>query len=502
MAFDPKGKTFRHERYEPYKATREKAPEEMTGQLEWLREVVQAHGVPLFEVSGYEADDVIGTLALQGVAQGYEVFIVTGDKDFMQLVGPKVKLYNVFKRNLDLVIEDETAVEAKFGTTPDRVIDVLAIMGDASDNVPGVKGIGEKGAIALIGEFGSVDGVLEHLDEVKGKKREYIERDREQLLLSRELVTIDTDVPLERGVADLPPAAPDNAALRELFARLGFISLIKKVQDDGDADDRAEAGDQGERVEPSAEEVQALDEVPPAAPTRSRKRKAPADGTFDFGDPDDPPPPPASRFKHTDYVTVTDAETLAAMSRELREAGRFAFDTETTSLFPLEAELVGVSFAARAGRAFYVPFNADPPVLPRDELLAALHPLLTGPELERVGQNYKYDALVMGAHGLELPPPDFDTMVASFCVAGAARRHGLDELALHYFQVDKIPTKELIGTGAKQVTMAEVPVDHVAVYACEDADVTWRLHEVLAEELAQKEAERLFREVEMPWCRC
>ena len=505
VAFDPKGKTFRHEQYAPYKATREKAPEEMTGQLPWLREIVEAHGVPLFEVPGYEADDVIGTLTVQGVEQGYEVFIVTGDKDFMQLVGDRVKLYNVFKRNVDLVIEDEAAVDAKFGTTPDRVVDVLAIMGDASDNVPGVKGIGEKGATALIAQFGSVQGVLDHLDEVKGKKREYIERDREQLLLSRELVTIDTRVPLDRGIADLEPAHPNNAALRELFARLGFISLIKKVQDD----DLAEAEDAGEEpVEPSAEELAAADRPeadaePEAAgkagPAKGRRAKD-GDGTFDFGDPDEPPPPPTSRLPDTDYVTVTDAAGLEDMERELRAAGRFAFDTETTSLFPLEAELVGVSFSARTGRAFYVPFNAEPPVLPGgpEALLEALAPLLTDPELERVGQNYKYDALVLLAHGVELPPADFDTMVASFCVAGSARRHGLDELALHYFQVEKIPTKELIGTGSKQVTMAEVPVATVAEYACEDADTTWRLYEVLSEELAAVGSEELFRELEMP----
>jgi len=440
VAFDPPGPTFRHERYAEYKATREKMPEEMIAQQPWLREVVEAHGVPIFEVPGFEADDVIGTLTRAAEQAGNEVRIVTGDKDFMQLVGDHVKLYNVFKRDIDLVIEDEAAVEAKFGTTPDHVIDVLAIMGDASDNIPGVKGIGEKGAIKLVGQFGSVAGVLEHLDEVKGKAREYIERDREQLLMSLELVTIDTDVPLDRGLDALGPARPDPAALTELFSRLGFISLLKKV-------------------------------VPEAEPAGSR-----------------------------DYVTVGDGAGLDALIAELRRAGTFAVDTETTSLFPLEAELVGLSFSAAPLRAFYVPMNAEPPVLPGgpDEVLERLRPLLEDRALRRVGQNYKYDALVLGAQGIDVPPAYFDTMVASFCVAGATRRHGLDELALRYFDLKKIPTTELIGRGAKQITMAEVPVAKVAEYACEDADVTWRLYGALSEELDESSAKELFFDLEMP----
>ena len=229
IAFDPPGKTFRHERFGAYKATREKAPDEMVSQLDWMRELVRALGVPLYEVRGYEADDVIGTLALQGAEAGWDVRIVTGDKDFMQLIGPRVKLYNVFKQGEELRIEDEAAVQEKFGTTPEHVIDVLALMGDSSDNVPGVKGIGEKSAVKLIGEFGSVEGLLARLGEVKGKARELIERDREMLLLSRELVTIHTDVLLDPPFAEIGPWRPDPAAQSALYQRLGFISLLKKV---------------------------------------------------------------------------------------------------------------------------------------------------------------------------------------------------------------------------------------------------------------------------------
>ena len=443
VALDPKGPTFRHEQFEEYKATREKAPEELIEQLDLIRAVVAAHGIPLFEVPGFEADDVIGTLAKQGEAAGYDVQIVTGDKDFMQLVSDKVQLYNVFKRGVDLEVQGVEAVEAKFGTTPEHVIDVLALMGDASDNVPGVKGIGEKGAIKLIQEFGSVPQLLERLDEVKGKNKEKIENDRERLLLSLDLVTIHTQVPLPMSVADLPEPAPDSQELADLFHKLDFRSLADKV------------------------------------------RKASTKETVEID---------------REYVTVTDAAGLAAMEEELRAAGTFAVDTETTGLSPLEVSLVGVSFSAKAGRAFYVPFNASPPVLPGGppDLLDALRPLLTDPDLRRVGQNFKYDALVFHAHGIEVPAPAFDTMIASFTVAGADRRHNLDQLALHYYDIKKIPTSELIGTGKKQITMAEVMVEQVAEYACEDADVTYRLYETLEQEVRDGGFESLYYDLELP----
>jgi DNA polymerase-1 len=440
VAFDPKGPTFRHERYADYKATREKAPEEMVAQLEWLRELVRAHGLPLYEVPGFEADDVIGTLTRQAVAAGWDVRIVTGDKDFMQLVGPRVRLYNVFKQGQDVVLEDEAAVLQKFGTAPERVIDVLALMGDASDNVPGVKGIGEKGAIKLITEFGSLDALLERLADVKGKAREHIERDRELLLLSRQLVTIDTAVPLDPPFDCLTCPKPDPRALAALYTRLGFISLLKKA-------------------------------VPGGSSAADR-----------------------------DYVLVRDAAGLERLLAELAAASTFAFDTETTSLFPLEAELVGCSFSMRAGQAWYVPFNLAPPVLeggPR-ALLERLAPLLCDGSKRRVGQNTKYDDLVVLAQGVCLPAPAFDTMLASYCVAGTTRRHNLDDLALAYFGLHKIPTSDLIGRGAKQITMAEVPVERVAEYACEDAEVTWRLYEALDAELDSSANRALFEQLEMP----
>jgi DNA polymerase I len=442
VAFDAKGPTFRHEQYAEYKATRERAPEDMVAQLDDLREVVRGHGITLFEVPGYEADDVIGTLAKAGEAAGHEVMIVTGDKDFMQLVSDHVKLYNVFKKGEALVIEDEAAVEAKFGCTPDRVIDVLAIMGDSSDNVPGVKGIGEKGAAKLIQDHGSVAGVLEHLADLPPKMAEKIEQSRDLLLLSRELVTIDTQVPLDPGLDGVGPAEPDVERLAELFQRMQFRTLLEQMHA------RSGGADEVERA----------------------------------------------------YTQVRDLEGLAAMEKQLVESGRFSVDTETTGLDPLAVDLVGVSFSDAPGRAWYVPFNAEPPVDPDGPkaLLGRLERLLTDLKLERIAQNAKYDWLVLRHQGLELPPVDFDTLIASFCAAGTRRAHNLDALSLHFFGLSKIPTKDLIGSGAKQITMAEVPVEQVTEYACEDADCTFRLSDLLAKEVEEEEVGPLVYDLELP----
>jgi len=442
VALDAPGDTFRHRKFSDYKATRQRAPEEMLAQLEFMREVVEAHGIPLFEVPDFEADDVIGTLAREAEEAGHEVRIVTGDKDFMQLVGERVKLHNIFKAGEPTIVQGVDEVREKFGTGPEHVVDVLAIMGDASDNVPGVKGIGEKGAIQLVSKYGSVDGVLAHLDELTPKMRAKLEASRDMLLLSRELVTIDCAVPLRPGFASIQAPEPDLPRLMELFKRLAFTSLLDQV---------ARRGATGEK----------------------EKR---------------------------DYVLVEDRAGLEAMIAELSAAGEYAVDTETTSLFPLEAELVGVSFSAQEGRAFYVPFNGSPPVLEGGvpALVRALGPLLVDPGFERIGQNTKYDWLVLRQAGLDLPPPQFDTMVASFCASGAQRRHSLDSLALSYFGLHKIPTTELIGKGKKQVTMDRVPVAQVAEYACEDAEVTFRLKGVLERELEEEGALSLFHDLEMP----
>ncbi|MDF1798717.1 MAG: DNA polymerase I [Planctomycetota bacterium] len=450
VTFDTGHPTFRHKRFKEYKATREKAPEDLLAQFDLIRDVTRAHGIQVFELPGFEADDLLGTLATQGMAAGMEVLIVTGDKDLMQLVSPTCKIYNVFKRGVDLVIEGEEEVFEKFGTTPDHVIDVLAIMGDSSDNIPGVKGIGQVGAKKLIGQFGSVAAMLERIDEVKGKTKEKIEADRENLLLSLELVTIDCEVPLDlgdAGVASIGPAEPEGKELEALFRELDFQSLANTI----------------------------------AAP----------DG--------------ATQDIERDYTLVEDEAALSAMEAELVAAGQFAVDTETTGLDALTCELVGVSFSCKAGRAWYVPNNLFPQLGgSTGGLLTRLGDLLTNPSYQRVAQNGKYDWKVFGAVAersgvqLDMPPPDFDTMLASFAVGGSSRRHSLDALALYYFNLTKIPTSQIIGTGRAQVTMDKVPIPEVSEYACEDADVTWRLFEVLGQELDKAEARELYETLELP----
>ncbi len=442
VAFDPPGTTFRHARFEAYKATRQKMPDELLAQIPWMREIVAAHGIPLFEVPGYEADDVIGTLACAASKKGWQVLIVTGDKDMLQLVDERVRLYNVFKQTEEAVIQGLEMVREKFGTEPEHVVDVLAIMGDSSDNVPGVHGIGEKGAVGLIREFGSVENLLSNLDRLPAKIRAKIEASRADLLLSRELVTIDRGVPLPVDLDSIAPPRPDLERLLALFRELEFWSLVDKLA--AEAEMRFQSADR-------------------------------------------------------DWHCVRNETELEAMIAELRSAKGFAFDTETSSLFPMQARIVGIAFAV-AGKAWYVPFNLDPPVLPagRAALLERLEPLLTDPHLERTGQNTKYDWLVLERHGVHPPPPDFDTMVASFCVSGAERGHEIDELALRYFGLRKTPIVELIGRGKAEISLEQVPIKRVADYACEEADVTFRLRTALEKELAQTGMLELFRELEMP----
>ncbi|MDG2143282.1 MAG: DNA polymerase I [Planctomycetota bacterium] len=465
--FDTGHPTFRHKQFKEYKATREKAPEDLVAQFDLIREVTRAHGIPIFEVPGFEADDVLGTLSTQAEAAGLEVQIVTGDKDLMQLVSPTCVLYNVFKRGVDLVIEDEAAVMEKFGTTPDHVIDVLAIMGDSSDNIPGVKGIGIVGAKKLIAEFGSVPNLLENLDQVKGKNKEKIETDREMLELSLDLVTIDKEVPLDPGFEVIGPAEPNDQELLELFHRLDFQSLAKDIA-------AKTAGPAGEAS-------------PAAIPQDSVERV---------------------------YKIIETEDELDELIATLEKAGRFSIDTETTSIFAMQAELVGISFSTELGKAWYVPANNFPPLCGGTPgLLKRLENVLTSPDYFRVAQNAKYDWQVFdnqpnadGGRGIPIPPANFDTMLGSFCVAGATRRHNLDALALHYFQMTKIPTSQIIGKGKKQITMDKVPIEEVGEYACEDADVTWRLFEKIDAELddetnnpaGEVPTRELFETVEMP----
>ncbi len=448
--FDPPGPTFRHERYEPYKATREKMDDDLAMQLPVLRDVVRAFNIPVLEIPGFEADDVMATMAERAAQQGIEAYIVTGDKDLCQSVEPNVFIYNILKPGQDTEILDEKGVEEAWGVPPSRVADVLALMGDASDNVPGVPGVGKKTAVRLLREFGSITAVLDAAAAepplIKQKKLCSNLREHRALAeLSYELVLVKRDVPVDVSFDDLRVGERDDEKLHALFTDLNFSRLLAEVT---------------EQV--SSEEIE------------------------------------------HDYRLVRTAADLEAMLAELAAAEIVAFDTETTGLDPLQADLVGVSFSTAEGRGWYVPLNLAPPVLGGDgdeavrRVVDALRPVLEDPAVRKCGQNAKYDILVLRRAGIDVRGLVLDTMIASFCLDPGQRQHGLDALALRLFGYRKTPTSDLIGSGRKQITMDQVDVPVVGDYACEDADFTLRLAQSFEPRLACESVGPLFRDVELP----
>ena len=447
--FDPPGPTFRHERYEPYKATRERMDDDLAVQLPVLRDVVRAFNIPVLEVPGFEADDVMATLAERAAKQGIDAYIVTGDKDLCQSVEPGVFIYNILKPGQDTEILDEEGVTRTWGVPPARVADVLALMGDTSDNVPGVPGVGKKTAVKLLNEYDSVTAVLDAAAEGRIPQKKLAENlvaFRQQAELSHELVLVRRDVPLEVTFDDLRLGDRDDERLHELFVDLNFTRLLQEISADV----------------------------------------------------------PAAQDEEHDYRTVRTKADLDAMLAALRGAELVAFDTETTALDPLQADLVGISFSTRRRSGWYVPLNAEPPVLGGDgdeavrRVLDALRPVLESPDVRKCGQNAKYDILALRRAGVHVQGVAIDTMIASFCLDPGQRQHGLDALALRLFNYRKIPTSELIGSGRNQITMDQVEVERVSEYAAEDADFAYRIAREFEPRLAKDPAGPLFRDVEMP----
>jgi DNA polymerase-1 len=445
VVFDAPGPTFRDELYSDYKANRPPMPEELRAQIEPLHEIVRAMGLPLLAVPGVEADDVIGTLAVQAEQAGMATLISTGDKDMAQLVNPHITLINTMS---DSVMGPDGVVD-KFGVKPGQIVDYLALVGDSVDNVPGVPKCGPKTAAKWLAEYGDLDTLMQRADEIKGKIGESLRASLELLPLSRELVTIKRDVALAQGPADLNLKAPDIEALREWYTRIESNRLLSTLDPPA-----AEAGE------------------PPAA-------------------------------SDADYQVLLDQQSLDAWLAELEQAELFAFDTETTSLDYMQARIVGVSFAVEPGRAAYLPlahtYPGAPPQLDRDEVLAKLKPLLEDPERAKVGQNLKYDMSVLANHGIELRGIAFDTMLESYVLDATATRHDMDSLAARYLEHRTIKFQDIAGKGAKQLTFDQIPLDQAGPYAAEDADVTLQLHRALWPRLeAQPELARLFRDIEMP----
>ncbi len=473
VALDPRTPTFRHGLYPEYKATRQKMPDELREQLPVIRDFLTAAGIPVLEVDGFEADDVIGTLAARGAREGFRSVLVTGDKDFMQLVDGGIRLYDPTRPG-DEAWSGPEEVRRRFGVGPDRVTDILGLMGDASDNIPGVPGVGEKTAAELVQTFGSLEGALDRAEDVKrGKIRDALIAHRDQALLSKRLATIRTDVPLDVGPADLLRRPEDRPRLVALFRELDFRTLVAEME--GTA--APEAG-----------------EVPAGS--------APAPAPAPAGD-----LAPENARAIRDYITVEDAGALEALRTRIETAELVVVDTETDSLEARHARAVGLSFSFEPGRAYYVPLNRTPPVVPDPGgnagppgagVLAILGPALTAPGRRLAGQNCKYDIAVLRNHGVDVPGLAFDTMLASYLLEPEDRSHGLDALTEKHLGLPKIRTEELIGKGAGTITMADVPIPRVAEYACEDADYTRRLVDCFRPRIAELGLASILEDIELP----
>ncbi len=446
VVFDAKGPTFRNELYAEYKANRPPMPEDLAAQIPAVHAIVEAMGLPLLVIDGVEADDVIGTLARQATERGMDVVISTGDKDMAQLVDDHVTLVNTMTDT----VSDRQAVIDKFGVPPERITDYLALIGDTVDNVPGVPKVGPKTAARWLQQYGSLENLIAHADEIRGKVGENLRASLEQLPLSKELVTIRTDVALPLTLDDLQRREPDREKLIELFRRYEFKSWLADLLDSRDGDGEA-----------------------------------------------------AAAMAEARYSAIHDMAELEAWLARLREAELFAFDLETTSLDYMAAEIVGCSFAVQPGEAAYVPLahaDADAPAqLARDAVLEKLRPLLSDPQQAKVGQHSKYDMNVLASYGIALRGVEYDTMLESYVLDPSGSRHDMDTLALKYLGYKTVHYEEIAGKGAKQKSFDQIPVAEAAPYAAEDADITLRLHQALWPRLAEIPAlAKVFREIEMP----
>jgi DNA polymerase I len=526
VVFDTPEPTFRHKRYPEYKATRDKMPEDMAYQLPRLKEVARAFGAPILEVPGYEADDVIGTLARRAEAAGMLTFMVTSDKDFMQLVSDRIKMYRPGKSGTDAEIVDAEGVKAKFGVPPEKVVEVLGLAGDTSDNVPGVPGIGEKTAIPLIQTHGSIGRLYEILEEIPQKGvREKLRANRELAFLSRELVTIKTDTPVDVDIEGLRAVGPDKSALRSMFESLEFRTLLPRLD--------AMGGGEGQ---PGGPAVSAAGVASGAAPADAAGLTG---GSTDAVQAQPEPIRTLKEIGHT-YECVTTTDALARLRTLLEKSSPFAIDTETTSTDPLRARLVGLSFSTEPGKAFYVPVHVEEtaeeqagairpdrgepersgtppgelalgqpavpphapaqpaaPVLPAELVLDTLRPVLEDGTVAKVGQNLKYDMLVLSRHGVTVQGAAHDTMVASY-VLRADGQHNLDALAMEAFRYRMISYEDLVGTGKAQKRITDIPLEAVSDYAAEDADFTLRIYHRQREELAKLNLLDLCDNIEFP----
>ncbi|QBY04463.1 DNA polymerase I [Thalassotalea sp. HSM 43] len=453
VVFDAKGKTFRNDMYPEYKANRPPMPDDLRCQIEPLHKIIEAMGLPLLVIEGVEADDVIGTLAKQASEQGLETIISTGDKDMAQLVTEHVRLINTMTNTMT----DVDGVVEKFGVRPDQIIDYLALMGDKVDNIPGVEKCGPKTAVKWLAQHGTLDAVMANADQVKGKIGENLRSALEQLPLSYQLATIKTDVELEQTLAEMEAKPAQTETLRELYSQFELKRLLADL----------DKGAPEASVDEESESEEVIEQV---------------DANYDI---------------------ILTEQQLDDWLAQLEQSKTFAFDTETTSVNYMQAELVGVSFATEPGKAAYLPFAHDyidaPEQLDKELVMAKLKPLLESNELKKIGQNLKYDANVLMRHGIKLNGIEYDTMLESYCYNSVATRHNMDALAAKYLDYKTVHFEDIAGKGVKQLTFNQIDIDKAGHYAAEDADITLRLHNVLWPKLEKNsDQQQVFREIEMP----
>jgi len=447
VVFDAPGKTFRDDLYPEYKANRDAMPDDLREQIQPLLDTIPAMGLPLLRIEGVEADDVIGTLSRQAAAAGMDVLISTGDKDMAQLVNDRVTIVNTMTG----AVLDRDGVKEKFDVFPEQIIDWLALVGDSSDNIPGVPKVGAKTAAKWLNEYGTADGIVENAEAIKGKVGESLRDNLEQLSLSRELATIRQDVELGDEPAELKRATPDNDSLREIFTRFELRRMLSQL--DGAGDDEVESG-----------------------PVASNKG---------------------------DYETVLTRNAFDRWLEKVESAALVAIDTETTSINYMEAELVGISLAVETGEAAYIPVAHDYPGAPdqldRDDVLAAMKPFLEDPGKKKVGHHLKYDAHIFARYNISLRGMAFDSMLESYVLNSVATRHDMDSVAGFYLNINTIHYEDVAGKGAKQLTFNQVDLEQAAPYAAEDADITLKLHEHLWDELQKTPSlKSVYEDIEQP----
>ncbi|MBN1401267.1 MAG: DNA polymerase I [Anaerolineae bacterium] len=459
------GRTFRHEEYEEYKATRLETPGDLRPQFGRIQQLTETLGIPIFMVEGYEADDLLGTLARQASEQGLETIIVTGDSDTFQLITPQVTVLSPRGRIGDVQLYDEKAIQERYGLKPEQLVDLKALTGDSSDNIPGVRGVGIKTATQLLQEYGTLEGIYAHLPEISSTRfRKALEEGRESAELSRHLVEIVRDVDIQLDVERGKWGAFDRDAVMDLLRELGFGTLVSRIPGRPPAD---------------GEQLGLFGDLPEAAQG----------------------PMPSADLGS--YQVVNTREALKRLVASLAKSKRLALDTETTSTDPMQTKLVGISLSATAGEAYYIPVGHDPrlsrePQLPVDLVRELLGPVLADEGLTKVMHNAKFDLLVLDQHDLPVRGPLEDTMLAAWLLAPSGRGIGLKEQAWQRLGVEMTEITELIGSGRNQTTMDKVSIARAAPYACADADMTLRLLHVLLPELEEQHLTKLFAELEMP----